>query len=120
MRMIQDICLLEFPSGVGIVYGLLDVAEPLQIRYVGQTKVHPQARLSQHVTHYSHGRSASLNRWIKEVRYRGSNVVMRVLGEYPFQVLNHAEVRWIHFFAQYCDLLNVDLLRRRIPREVAT
>src|SRR6185295_5335116 len=91
--------------GVGVVYGLFDQYFPLQLRYVGQTSISPVIRLYQH---FSQNRKYRVFRWVKEVESSGSEVSMRILGRYPLSDLNAAEKKWILFWGNYCDLLNLN------------
>lgn len=95
--------------GHGVVYGLFDYAEPLQIRYVGQTQCSGKTRLVQHEAHAKKDapKNRRKNAWINSVWTSGSRVGIRLLGEYPVSGLNSAERKWIEFWGAYCDLLNL-------------
>jgi hypothetical protein len=87
----------------GIIYGLFSTDQPTQLRYIGQTLQAPVTRLAGH-----HGRpqSKKMVEWTKLVSESGHQIGMRILGTYPKKVLNKAELKWIRFWDQYCDLLN--------------
>lgn len=89
----------------GFVYGLFASDEPLQIRYVGQTKYAPSFRLRQHFipTNQIHH---NLKPWFTEVKERGAEIGMRIFGEYPKEFLTVAEYRWISFWSACCYLFN--------------
>ncbi len=65
----------------GFIYGLVASDEPLQIRYVGKTITAPILRLKSHLNGKS-ARSKRLRNWHQEVRERGAETRLRILGEY--------------------------------------
>lgn len=91
--------------GHGAVYGLFDYAEPLQIRYVGQTQKDGKSRLVMHENEAKTSQTRK-SKWIREVKAAGGRIGMRLLGEYPLNELMPAERKWITFWKGYCDLLN--------------
>jgi hypothetical protein len=92
----------------GLVYALFASDEPLQIRYIGAT-MYPQRRIREHIGSYCKS-SKFVRDWIEEVRVRGAEVQVKVLGKYSVQELNSAEYKWIQFWKQYCYLLNCDFM----------
>lgn len=103
MMMTTDIFLSKQTSG--IIYGLFASDEPLQIRYVGQTKYDAAFRLRQHF-HSTSETYKNLRSWFDEVKARGAEIGMRVLGEYPKEFLTMSEYKWIDFWSRFCPLLN--------------
>ena len=94
-------------SNTGVVYGLFDKNEPLQIRYVGSTIVSPLERLKGHLNGKSKN-NKELKSWFTEVKLSGSKIGMRIFGKYPIKTLLEAEQSWIKFWELYCDNFNSD------------
>ncbi len=94
-------------DNVGVVYGLFDKNEPLQIRYVGSTTVTPLERLKGHLNGKSKN-NKELKSWFTEVKLSGSKIGMRILGKYSIELLSEAEHSWIKFWELYCDNFNSD------------
>lgn len=100
--MAPDIFLPDTPSKTGLVYGLFASDEPLNIRYVGQTTNGAENRLRSHLCRS--GRRTIQGRWFESVEARGAKIGMRILGEYPSDQLNAAEIQWCRFWSFFCDL----------------
>jgi len=98
--MINDI--FYIPSTTGFIYGLFSKHNPLQIRYIGQTKYEPIVRLRGHFNKSQH--IFKLKKWIRKTK--PENIGMRILGKYPYNKLNSAEKQWTSFWSQYCDIFN--------------
>ena len=101
----NDIFIDEIDKGV--VYGLFDNNEPLQIRYVGSTTVSPVERLKGHLNGKSKN-NKKLKDWFTEVKLAGSKIGMRILGKYSVETLLEAEQSWIKLWELYCDNFNTD------------
>lgn len=100
--MISDIKLSDGPPA-GRVYALVASDEPLQVRYVGKVQMGPWDRLRHHL---KDPQTRKLAAWFDEVHTRGAEIRMRILGEYPRELLEQAECSWFKFWRHYCDLLN--------------
>ncbi len=101
----------EKDSFPGYIYGLIASDEPLQIRYVGKCEQSPFHRLRDHLRLRT--RNPAFRDWVNQVRGRGAEVRMRVLGAYPVESLAKMELKWIGFWYEYCQLLNVMLHKPR-------
>ena len=85
------------------IYGLTDPADPLSVRYVGQTQQrHLSNRLSQHCVDARAGRSGRKNEWVREVLAAGRRPTMIVLAVDPPDG-DASEREWID---RLPDLLN--------------
>lgn len=91
------------------IYALFDPREPLQLRYIGQTKYPLHRRLIAHVS----GSKSKFNNtpkdaWIRELLMAGIRPEIRRLSESRYhKSADAAEAKWIHFWSGFCDVLNV-------------
>ena len=99
------------------VYGLFASDEPLQIRYVGITTQDTRTRLRGHHLELKRRFPRKNHRksdWIQSVLDRGAEVNIRLLSSHDDDdSMFKAEAAWMNFWAQYCDLLNLDRTGRR-------
>jgi len=94
--------------GVPKIYALFDHREPLQIRYVGKTVNGLEKRWFCHIGDARRGESSCKAVWIRGLLNEGIYSGIKILSqEEDMTKLAIAERKWIRFWAQYCDLLNV-------------
>lgn len=77
-----------------LIYGLVDPRDD-QIYYVGQTRIIPRVRLSQHKTYAKHVPTARLSRWLRELDAENLSPDVTILEEVHVDNADQAEQRWI-------------------------
>jgi hypothetical protein len=90
-------------EGVVEIYGLFDSTG--ELRYVGKAKS-AQARFKRHLAE-SRNLERPVNRWVRKLLAAGDRPRMQVLDTVPESEWQSAEIRWIAFCRQTCDLLNL-------------
>lgn len=93
-----------------VIYALVDAhcSDPIErYRYVGQTRVHPDARLRRHWITALAGAREHRAVWMRAMQRNEREVAIEVLDLVPFYEADEAEVRHIRRFRSIgCDLTN--------------
>jgi hypothetical protein len=98
------------PMDTAVIYALVDAhcSDPIErYRYVGQTRVHPDARLRRHWITAMSGAKEHRAAWMRAMQRNEREVAIEVLDLVPFYEADDAEMRHIRRFrAIGCDLTN--------------
>jgi hypothetical protein len=91
------------------VYGLLDSAEPLTLRYIGATSLSLERRLSRHINEAKRRPSRlAVSTWIRSLLDAGREPQIRVVHQYESRDDAFAdEAELIRAFATVCPLVNL-------------